>query len=236
MNEKSLSYLAGAIKLARSATECLVSVRKSNIIGAGHGVFANVRIDAHRPITLYPGLYMPPTPLFAITSLTGDVAIPGNPLNAILPKEIVVQNNSYCIHLENVGGSLDAKAVNDNADHMNGFMAAHKANHPPKGCIPNVKAFDFKWMDAFQVTKTPLLKDDVVKISQINAFNYGQFWYTSPEGDVVLLEKDHVLDGIAQLAGLVFVSTRPIDKDEEILFDYKIEPKCWPPWYHPVIS
>jgi len=229
-------------------------------VGAGDGVFATAHIEAHVPVTLYPGLYTPPTPLYAISSLTGDVAIPGNPLNSLLPKDMVVEANSYCIHLDNAGGSLDAMGVgagivgdacdddddddddDDNNNNngnarvtwSNGHMVAHKVNHPPKGYLPNVKAFDFKWIEAFNATNTPYLKEDEQKISQINTFNFGHFWYTSPEGDVVLLEREHALSGAIQLAGLVFVSTRPIQKGEEIFFDYKIEPSCWPAWYYPV--
>eukprot|EP01041_Mallomonas_annulata_P003755 gene3755-7454_t len=207
--------------LMKPCTDLLTETKGSLLPGAGMGIFLNRPIPPRTIVTLYPGIYYPPCPVWTVASPSGDPVIRLTP----------TIRNEYTINCDNIGGFIDGSKGSSSP-----YAVAHLINHPPKGCLPNVVSIDFSWTDFFRHCSSLHGAHDsealiAIKqhVSAINSMGEGD-WYVDPHTDeVVRLSPD-----CAPLAGMAFLSTKNIDAGQELLYDYRYGPGNAPEWYSPV--
>lgn len=173
-NKMKVGRLAGELMQLRGALP-RVEVRQSTVPGANRGLFATRRCTKDALLTLYPGFYYPPPPLFVVSSVDGLPATPIIDLNAArLSGSAYIMSCSYGGFVDaSREGVADARAV------------GHVANHSLTKTNARVEAF--LWGDGDS--------------ANINRLDLDAFWYVSSEG---VPQKYHhncaALAGIALLA------------------------------------
>lgn len=178
---------------------------------AGLGVFANMDIVKGSIVAFYPGYYIPPLPLWAVTTLTGD------PMTHLSKPKT---NSCYVIHCTNNGGYLDAAEVN--FDYFNTSRVAHLINHPPKGSTANVYSIDFKWQEVFPNV------DIKFDFKTLNPIGEGPWYIDQASNNCVYLHEN-----CASHVGMVFIAKRDIVTEEELFFNYNYEKGSnVPTWYN----
>lgn len=230
-----------------------VTVKASQLSGAGQGVYAVADIPSGTAVTLYAGRYYPPPPLWTIAASNGEPVIGFQ--SDILP------SRDYLMHCSGHGGMLDGYNCP-----INPKAVAQLVNHPSPPNRPNVRSLPFKWVDALEclsvvqrneqeqetlqqqqqqqdpaannITSTcgtdrrALDMAEMHKeIHSINQMGSG-LWYVDPLTDEAVLLSPECP---APLVGCVFVTTADIRAGEELFYDYKLRkgPNV-PPWYVPV--
>jgi len=132
----------------------LVQVGKSNIFGAGSGVFSRQCIDSTMLPTvmcLYPGIYTPGMPPYATEYLA----------NLVPPSGPDMQDNAYIMNLQSCGGYIDGLALNSqyyttnhhhhhdakklNANHS---ACGHLINHHARNY--NTLVYSFSWSEVLK--------------------------------------------------------------------------------------
>jgi hypothetical protein len=209
----------------------------STISGGGTGVFLHGRASRGNAVSLYPGFYKPPPPIWAVQSESAW----GSP--SPYSNELSMDDGEYCIMCRLVCAYACARALalvcvmahcimcSDSAlgGYINGrnaasiqgvtanpFAVGQLVNHPPAGVRPNVTPFSFQWPDSLARARLP------------NAA-HGGVWYVDPiSNEPVRLSRDTAVP----LLGMILVALRPI-VDEELFLDYGLTPP-YPRWYSPV--
>lgn len=187
--------------------------------GAGNGVFATTPIRRNTPVVLYPGIYYPPPPLFAVAAASGEPAV-----NIGVS---LLHNTSYLIHCGTTGGDIDASTCLEQLCHP--LAIAHFVNHPPSSIAPNVEKIEFFWSDLHKHTNTDLQSyhHAVIKINRIDT---GPWFFNPNTGEV-----ENYVPDCARLVGCAFVTTRDVAVGEELFFDYRLKiDKDTPSWHCPV--
>ena len=194
-------------RLSRLAEQ--VVVRQSSIVGAGSGVFTVQRVDRDCVLSLYPGFYyaLPPVTSF----VDGSPPFQVSDLN----RERLA-NSRYIMSCDG-GGFIDAaKEPRDIS-----LKCGHIVNHSAQRW--NSTAVTFLWSE--------LLKHHP-RASQllpgINRVDEGAIWFMSDEEQPVYYNSS-----LVTLKGIAIVAARPLDKDEEVLIDYKFNAResTGIPWY-----
>ena len=127
--------------------------------------------------------------------------------------------NCNCSNCSNCGGYIDAYYGQSSS-----ISLAHSVNHPLLKQKPNVINYEFCW-DYFS--------NDIKQ--NIERIGYKDIWYIDP-----ITNKSIALNPAtchSKLIGICFITTKSIEQDQEILFDYKYEPKVANKlkWYSKVI-
>ena len=112
----------------------------SRVRGAGRGVFALRAARAGDALTLYPGVYHPPSRLEALPGvwLAWVAADPG----------ASARPSAYALRLRRATGRLVADGGGPGAPRggeTDGRALGHLVNHPPAGAAPTVCLADFLW-------------------------------------------------------------------------------------------
>merc|ERR1712086_103118 len=108
-----------ALNLLQKRSQQVV-VRTSNIVGAGHGVFATDTIDRGTLLCSYAGIYTPPVPIV------------GGELFGSTPVELFHLEGDY-IYCCETGGWIDGQ----HHTVQQGFDVAQLSNHAPANLPPN---------------------------------------------------------------------------------------------------
>ena len=137
-----------------------VQVHKSNIEGAGSGVFSKQRIectdDTKKPtvICLYPGIFTPGLPLHA-TSPHSTAQYLANQVPPSFQQgegPCMMHENAYIMNLQKCGGYIDGKSLNSQYnDHKlddNQSACAHLVNHHAND--HNTMVYSFAWKEMLE--------------------------------------------------------------------------------------
>lgn len=142
-----------------------VRVTNSPISGAGEGVFAAVNTDTAAvamdqqqhllPLCLYPGVYTPGLPPFAIGSGGDDSTTVYLANDFPPPSGVPNDENAYILNLSPLGGYADGMAleIDDEAATAsrclddNPSACGHKINHSSRDA--NITLVPFYWKDVF---------------------------------------------------------------------------------------
>lgn len=224
--------------------EFALCVRDSGV--SGRGVFLDHGVSPKGSVvTLYPGVYYPPPPLWAIGSqdtASGDIVS-----SLSLRLDDTTKNNDYLISLEATGGAIDAYTYQRLgteaafADLPLLHCCGHLLNHPNAGQHANCDVVDFSWKEVLGDDKGDL--GESLRPERVNPIASGlwvidavtsQRHYT--DGTASAADAPNTLTAVTSprppLAGLAIVATRPIKAGEPLLLDYKLRPPH-PPWYTP---
>lgn len=228
-----------------------VAVRRSQVPGAGKGVFyvGHRDEDSNLPkvLCLYPGIYTPPLPLVS-TGIMGSQEDNNELMDAYLakhmpPSQVPLEENAYILNLETVGGYLDGCALHSvgKSSRLDASPSAcgHLVNHyRSTGDKPNVKVISFRWNDVLGQEF-----DDEMTISDLpNDMRCdGSPWYFDIiTQDVVYFprweeEQTRVLHPLVAGAAIVSINDRLRD-GQELFLDYQLRsddlPKWAIDWYH----
>jgi hypothetical protein len=199
-----------------------VTVQSSTIPNSGNGIFARHNLSKGSVISLYPGPFYPPLPLWLVSLPDGSLAIDLRPKN----DGDDPYNEVYNIHCA-LGGFMEAK------DGISSNLAmAHLVNHPSKGFRPNVVSFNFYWKEVIDLATSSTEKELLSKgASLLNPIPTGCPWYVDPNSNEIV----YMTANCAPPVGIVFIAARDIKQNEELFYDYKFKKtNTLPSWYHPV--
>lgn len=206
--------------LLKKTHEPLVTVKPSGITNAGNGVFSRIRIttdDLPVVMCLYPGIYTPPPPMYAIR----DAEYVANKIPpSYFCNGIDMDSNAYIMNLQGSGGYIDGCALKSQ------YCETSNLDSNPSACGHIV--FDFCWDDIILQHRDD--EDDEPLYEFPNEIRAdGSPWYF-----------DNVLEKVVSFPkaesvrktrpfGAALVATQPLDKGDELLLDYKMaEP--YPSW------
>ena len=123
-------------QLRNNAAAPRARVAASLLIGAGRGVFAARRIGRDEVVTLYPGYYYPPPPVFAMSPLDGTPALQVSDIN-----DSLLHASAYKMSCS-LGGFIDASREEvDLIPHAVGHIVNHSASKK------NATVESFWWRD-----------------------------------------------------------------------------------------
>lgn len=181
-------------------------------------------------VALYPGVYYPPVPVYAIGAPDGSYC-----QTASLVRHMW-DDNVYCINLIDVGGYVDGHIVGDKhkslSSSLSGFSVGQMINHPSKAHSPNVTTFEFLWSDVYEAAEVKTA--DNLSLAEFLALVPNRMgegpWFVDPSTNEVV----KIGEGSVQpkLAGLAMVALDDIADGSELFFNYKLGPKDRPDWYH----
>lgn len=218
------------MQLLKKTHEPLVTLKPSGITNAGNGVFSRIRITTDElPVVLclYPGIFTPPPPIYAIR----DAEYIANELPpSYFCNGIEMDNNAYIMNLQGSGGYIDACVLKSqycetsNLD-SNPSACGHIVNHDANN--PNTEVFDFCWADVLLDRHD---EDDEPCYQLPNEMRAdGKPWFFDKVLREIVSFPEAESVGKSQPFGAALVATQPLDKDDELLLDYKLtEP--YPSW------
>lgn len=199
---------------------------------AGDGVFVSGRVQAGRVVALYPGMVYLPFQVQRITDAfyrerAADYTGAQQRFEDLFGTE--ENRNIYATQL--MDGTIINAALGSVSVKPNLFAVGHKVNHPPKGAEPNVMLCPFVFRKSMvdrlergghefrNYIPNMYFKDPAVSPNW--------WWYLAADNDVLI-------------RSLAYVSTRPIEDNEELFVNYRFDPNHGavnlPEWYHPVDS
>ena len=193
--------------LERSSSQSSKVVCKaSELLDAGNGVFnnRNESIQVNEVLTLYPGLYVPPPPIF----FTGTDELPLVSLNnsPLYPNCDYVINSSY-------GGYIDAANENDDDERFIGHLINHPSNKKA-----NVEAIHFQWNKVF---KRNTEENQNKACTYLPADN--EDWYLDPNtAKIYKYPKKYSDTYWYHLKGIAIISIKTINPHEELKLDYEL--------------
>lgn len=128
-------------------------VQASDAIDAGNGVkLVGNDVDINQVISLYPGAYFPPPPVWTLMSSDGE-SLAIKSANQFVKKLHNYGNydkkNEYQMNCNAFGGYIDGYYHINNKLISNPYCVGHLINHPPKGTKPNVMKKEFLWKNIF---------------------------------------------------------------------------------------
>lgn len=215
-----------------------VEIRRSQLGSkdAGRGVFARRTLAKGTIVCLYPGIYSRGLPLSVAVSGDSSAAPPAFLGSHVTPSGLLPDHNEFILNVTTLpsGGYIDGasyccpkeKYASSAADAS--WCCGHLINH--SSSKPNVDVIAFDW-------KKDILDDDEDG-DLLNEFlpnqvrNDGSPWYYH-DGIVHRYSEDEFNqdEGPQTLcAGACFNTTRIVEKDEELLFDYKLQQHPIPVW------
>lgn len=227
----------------------LVRVAPSSIPGAGRGVCVNQRVSPGTLLCLYPGIYSPGLPFFAVTDSQGQTESQAISTQffgkGVTPSGVDADENAYILNVQvNQGGYLDGKALTlsnqegsssttdglshrrrlDENPHACGQLVNHSSGHA------NVDVKSFVW--------NPLL-DKLVREGY--SLNDEEDFYPVPnavraDGLPRYIIQNSVVchNGTGPNCGAVLYARHTIQRDQELFFDYKLRdplPSWAKDWY-----
>jgi len=228
-----------------------VKVDKSTIPNSNFGVFARRDIRKGEVACLYPGEFHPRLPLWTVASPDGVPCVP------FMPIKQQYEDNCYVVHLRHCSGYLDGNptlASVSAAGLLNPAAVGQLINHPPRGTEPNVAPFDFMWSKALQ-DQGQIMGQGQERHRLLGAFcarlpnvmGTGP-WFLEPRaasagtGGTAGGETftTHTLEEhfgspeevLQVLPGFAFIARVDIEAGAELFFDYELEPRARPDWYH----
>ena len=236
--------LAHAKNGLESVESVNVRVDKSKIPGAGEGVFCINGAPKGTLICVHPG-----------TIFNGeDVLKAVRAQRGALFERIFIHDIEHCVQIYD-GTVFDAgiQSLSEWTSHP--FAVGHKCNHPPPGVKPNVMKCAFIWNPEPPVNvlsnwfPDPPSAFDTSVESNLDLFL--DFMPPSWKERYILLrermktnalerqKQEHLrntqLDPDDMIRGLAIITTRDILPNEELLINYRFNPKLKRPhWYTPV--
>lgn len=217
-----------------------IEVRTSNIPNAGVGVFATADIDENTVVLLFPGVFHPPP-------VIGVLGTDNQP--PVLLSEL--GKSEYGANCTSVGGALEPIHVVDREHALHavtpewvrrswGNLAAngHNLNHGV-GEMESLKPFWFYWRDALHEEggRGEGGGGGASRWSVPNHLSSKCPWYFD-EGEGRVVERpdnegwDEEHEIRVGLVGMAFVTTRNVQRGEELMFDYQLNPHGRrPEWY-----
>jgi len=204
-------------------------IKSSSVTNAGFGVFLKGFASKGTIVSFYPGFYVPPLPVAAVLSSSGDFPIKPDMINSN-------HRSQYEICCNSIGGTLDSTEyfVKTRLDQ---YCHADLVNHPPLKVKPNVTPIDFLWSRLIDDIDSYL--DDQGRTALLtyststNSLHRGLWYVDGGTFDPVYVPSEGVPCG-----GIALVTTTDIEDGEELFMDYRYDPSDpeLPEWYHPVSS
>lgn len=212
-----------------------LSVEESLIEGAGYGVICNGIAPAGSIVAIYPGSsYL----AFQVERIqkkfqqsTGLLSLSMRPatsteyLRAFYDLFGTKKQPNLHMAQRYDGGTVNSK-IGGKARFRNCFAVGHMINHPPPKYTPNVLICPFDF-DNDYMRKQSASFDNYIPNELYTNPNIFPRWMSR------LREKQSLVPS------LVFVASREIQDGEELLVNYRFNPKLeklWPAWYTPVDS
>lgn len=190
------------------------------------GVFVRGVIKKGEVVALYPGIYYPPLPLYALGVTDGSCGESANLVRHMW------EDNVYCINLPDIGGYIDGDLDNKKSmiESPSPYAVGHKINHPDKFNIPNVSTFEFLWRDAFDCGKGcgGMSFDTFLSFSP-NKMGVGPWFVDPTTHEVITIENAPTKP---PLPGLALIALENIEDGKELFLDYQLGPKNRPVWYY----
>jgi len=203
--EEVLGRICRGLKAnARAPVKAQVAVQKSNIPGAGQGLFALKTFTVGDFVAIYPGEFLPRIQTAMLYSLDGSAR---GTLFDLNPS----QDYSYVLQLQEDGGRIDAREV---GVHPIAVFNGHMVNHPPQGMKSMLETFEFFW-EELPIETAPATW--VVR----------RPWFAADDGSIIYIPANIKLPGVA------FFATCTIDAGQEVLWNYRMKFKRGdrPEWY-----
>ncbi|GBG24846.1 Hypothetical Protein FCC1311_010642 [Hondaea fermentalgiana] len=195
---------------------------------AGDGVFLSGKAPSGRVVALYPGsVYLP----FQVKRITDSYF-----------RESAAEYSDAQQRFEDLFGTpedrnvyatqlIDGAVINARNGSVsakpNLYAVAHKVNHPPPGVEPNVMVcpFVFRKSHADQIERTGRDFRDYIPNAYFEDAAVAPSWWMILAGDNDVL-----------MRSLAYVTTRPIEENEELFVNYRFDPnhQALPDWYTPV--
>lgn len=212
-----------------------VRIGTSTIRGADQGVFAKQNIPVSVPFCLYPGVYTPGLPSFAIADdsiiyLANEETLP--------PSGIPFDENAYILNMPQVGGYLDGLALsgentaisqqrsNSNSRRRldeNPSACAHKINHSFSSV--NARIVPFFWdgvlKELCKENETAEVDTDCYALPNVIR-NDGSPWYLDGSTNKVWFFNNDS-QACCRLCGAAVCATRMLQPGDEVFLDYSLK-------------
>lgn len=178
-------------------------------------MFAAQDIPKDSIVVLYPGVFTPGLPpSLSDATYLGKESIPS--------RVVPVDHNAYILNLQGSGGYIDGHELATQNLTQNPVACAHLVNHSKAN---NVDVLSFWWHD---VVDQPI--DSTYFYLPPNRRRSDNSPWFIHNNEIVTFDHEET-----PCAGAAFLATRDIEKDEELLFDYKLKdplPSWAEGWYH----
>ena len=203
-----------------------LDVRESSIRNANKGVFVRGHVTKGDVVALYPGVYYPPVPVYAVGAADGSYCE-----TACLARHMW-DDSMYCIDLSDIGGYIDGKNITEEFSSLSSFAVGQMINHPNPLQHPNVTPFDFHWEDVYNARNIDNNYDITLEeyLGKVPVKLGRGPWFIDP----ITHEVVNIGEGSSdiQLPGLAMVAKEDICDGSELFLDYKLPPSNRPLWYH----